>query len=124
MAQINETAIKTPGVYVNEIPLFPPAVAQVETAIPAFIGHTQIAENELGESLTRKPTKIFSLKEYEQYFGGPENQSDIKVTVNQIKEGSTVKSLSATIELPADKITKYSKYYSLRINFADGSGPW
>lgn len=123
MAQINESAIKTPGVYVNEIPLFPPSVAQVETAIPAFIGHTQKAENELGESLTNKPTKVFSLKEYEQYFGGPENQSDIKVTVNRTKNGTTVTSLSATAELPADKVSKYRMYYSVRLYFANGGGP-
>lgn len=123
MAQITEAAIKTPGVYVNEIPLFPPSVAQVETAIPAFIGHTQKAENELGESLTNKPTKIFSLKEYEQYFGGPENQSDIKVTVNQKVEGTTVTLLSAVAELPADKVSKYKMYYSLRLYFANGGGP-
>src|SRR3546814_633864 len=123
MAQINETAIKTPGVYVNEIPLFPPSVAQVETAIPAFIGHTQKAENELGESLTNKPTKVFSLKEYEQYYGGPENQSDIKVTVNQTTAGGTVTSLSAVAELAQDKISKYKMYYSLRLYFANGGGP-
>jgi phage tail sheath protein FI len=32
---------KTPGVYVEEIAKFPPSVAQVETAIPAFIGYTE-----------------------------------------------------------------------------------
>ena len=32
---------KTPGVYIEEIALFPPSVAQVETAIPAFIGYTE-----------------------------------------------------------------------------------
>ena len=34
---------KTPGVYIEEISKFPPSVAQVETAIPAFIGYTQKA---------------------------------------------------------------------------------
>jgi len=123
MEQNGETTIKTPGVYVNEIPLFPPSVAQVETAIPAFIGHTQKAENELGESLINKPTKIFSLKEYEQYFGGPENQTDIKVTVQQTTAGTTVSALSAVAELPADKVSKYKMYYSLRLYFANGGGP-
>src|SRR5690606_40680894 len=117
-----QTAIKTPGVYVNEIPLFPPSVAQVETAIPAFIGHTQKAENELGESLMNKPTKIFSLKEYEQFFGGPENQSDIKVTVNQTKEGTAVTALSAKAELPPEKVSKYKMFYSIRLYFANGGG--
>ncbi|WP_373396467.1 hypothetical protein V8V91_17270 [Algoriphagus halophilus] len=81
MSQINESAIKTPGVYINEIPLFPPSVAQVETAIPAFIGYTQDATNEIGESLTNVPTKIFSLKEYETYFGKAENEEGIEVTI-------------------------------------------
>ncbi|MEZ4691640.1 MAG: hypothetical protein R3A12_16380 [Ignavibacteria bacterium] len=43
MSQINESAIKTQCLYVNEIPSFPPSVAQVATAIPAFIGYTQKA---------------------------------------------------------------------------------
>ena len=39
------TTYKTPGVYVEEISIFPPSVAQVETAIPAFIGYTEKAKN-------------------------------------------------------------------------------
>ena len=31
---------KTPGVYVEEISTLPPSVAEVSTAIPAFIGCT------------------------------------------------------------------------------------
>jgi phage tail sheath protein FI len=34
---------KTPGVYIEENSNLPPLVAQVETAIPAFIGYTQKA---------------------------------------------------------------------------------
>ncbi|OUL35151.1 phage tail sheath C-terminal domain-containing protein [Nostoc sp. 106C] len=34
---------KTPGVYIEEISKFPPSVAQVETAIPAFVGYTEKA---------------------------------------------------------------------------------
>ncbi|AKG21584.1 phage tail sheath family protein [Calothrix sp. 336/3] len=34
---------KTPGVYIEEISKFPPSVAEVATAIPAFIGYTQQA---------------------------------------------------------------------------------
>ena len=61
MSQINETAIKTPGVYINEIPSFPPSVAQVSTAIPVCIGYTEKAIDAAGGSLNKKPTKIFSL---------------------------------------------------------------
>ena len=70
------TTYKTPGVYVEEISVFPPSVAQVETAIPAFIGYTEKAEKD-GENLTNKPTRITSLLEYESYFGKSENESNI-----------------------------------------------
>jgi uncharacterized protein len=39
------TTYSTPGVYIEEIVKFPPSVAQVETAIPAFIGYTEKATN-------------------------------------------------------------------------------
>ena len=37
------TSYKTPGVYIEEISKFPPSVAEVETAIPVFIGYTEKA---------------------------------------------------------------------------------
>jgi hypothetical protein len=62
------TVYKTPGVYIEEIPKLPPSVAQVETAIPAFIGYTEKAEKN-GENVIGIPTRISSLVEYESYFG-------------------------------------------------------
>ena len=55
------TAIKTPGVYVNEVSIFPPSVAQVPTAIPAFVGYTEKAEETNGESLFMKTKKTLLL---------------------------------------------------------------
>ena len=63
------TSLKTPGVYVQEVDAFPPSVAQVPTAIPAFIGYTEIAVNN-GKDLTNIPTLIGSLLDYTKYFGG------------------------------------------------------
>jgi len=63
---------KTPGVYVEEISTLPPSVATVDTAVPAFIGYTERASKN-GEDRTNKPTKIYSLTEFEQYFGGGPN---------------------------------------------------
>ncbi len=70
---------KTPGVYVEEISTFPASVAQVETAIPAFIGYTEKADDE-GENLTLKPTRIGSLLEYQELFGGPQN-ADYQISI-------------------------------------------
>jgi len=68
---------KTPGVYVEEINTFPPGVAAVETAIPAFIGYVEKAEKDgVGlfddsdsNNIIITPTKIKSLLDYETYFG-------------------------------------------------------
>ena len=65
---LNLANLKTPGVYIDEVPKFPPSVAQVETAIPAFIGYTRLTTLN-GESLINKPVRITSLVEYEAIYG-------------------------------------------------------
>ena len=73
------TTYKTPGVYVEEIPKFPPSVAPVDTAIPAFIGYTEKAIDEVADDLLLKPKRIESLVEFEQYFGRPQLETEIAV---------------------------------------------
>jgi len=60
---------KTPGVFVEEIPSFPPSISGVETSIPAFIGATQKADKITPGDLDLVPTIIDSVPEYEQYYG-------------------------------------------------------
>lgn len=65
------TEFKTPGVYVKEISKFPPSVAGVATAIPAFIGITEKTDYQL------KAMRINSLLDYENLFGlGPKLEVD------------------------------------------------
>jgi phage tail sheath protein FI len=59
----------TPGVYVEEKNAFPNSAVAVETAIPAFIGYTEVAERN-GKSLLNKPVRITSFAEYIENFGG------------------------------------------------------
>ena len=61
-------AYKTPGVYIVEKNAFPNSVVEVATAVPAFIGYTQIHDNK-GSSLKNKACRITSLSEYENFFG-------------------------------------------------------
>jgi phage tail sheath protein FI len=60
---------KTPGVYVAEIPAFPPSVVGVATAVPIFIGYTENAAVG-GKPVTNKPVFIDSLAAYQEVFGG------------------------------------------------------
>jgi uncharacterized protein len=61
---------KTPGVYIVEKPAqpFPNSVVEVATAVPAFIGYTEVAQNN-GKSLLNKPWRVTSMIEFQTYFG-------------------------------------------------------
>lgn len=108
------TSYKTPGVYVEEISKFPPSVAQVETAIPAFIGYTESAVidgKDYHDEGIIKPIKIQSLPEYEFYFGGAPDPTNIEIELNS---DNTVKSAVINgINL---------LYDSLRMFYANGGG--
>lgn len=102
---------KTPDVYVEEISLFPPSVAEVETAVPAFIGYTEKA-NEFGPNdLHNIPTKVTSLLEYQELFGGapPIQINEIKLDENNILESY-------------DMVNTYYMYDCLRLFFKNGGG--
>lgn len=118
------TMYKTPGVYIEEIPKFPPSIAPVETAIPAFIGYTQKAVNLIPDDLHLKPLRISSLVEYEQYFGTAQPETAIKVSVGETQgsDGSTL-SLKFEASLAEDKRSKHILYYALQMFFANGGGP-
>jgi len=62
--------MKTPGVYIVEKNAFPNSVVEVATAVPAFVGHTEWADNH-NTPLTMRPWPLSSMAEYHQYFGGP-----------------------------------------------------
>jgi phage tail sheath protein FI len=59
---------KSPGVYIQEVSAFPSSIAQVEIAIPAFIGYSEKSERG-SPSLLNVPTRIRSITEFELLFG-------------------------------------------------------
>ncbi len=73
---------KTPGVFVEEISLFPPSVAAVATAIPAFVGHTAITEDLTGATLINRPIRITSLLAFTELYGGSYNPLSVTVQVD------------------------------------------
>ncbi len=113
---------KTPGVYVEEIVKFPPSVAQVETAIPAFIGYTEKAEKENGDTLLEVPTRITSLLEYETYFGSAANEDTITVEIDDVVDTDNNVARSIKVNQPSSP-KPFLMYYSLQMYFANGGGP-
>lgn len=110
---------KHPGVYVEEIASFPPSIAEVETAIPAFIGFTQNDKQEDGTTLVGLPIRISSLLEYEQVFGGPQMEDGMKVTEVLVNGASRY-----TVGFNDGKgPSKHIMYYAIRQFYANGGGP-
>ncbi|MBD2700750.1 phage tail sheath subtilisin-like domain-containing protein [Spirosoma sp. BT702] len=111
------TTYSTPGVFVEEQTLFPPSVAAVATAIPAFIGYTAKAQDDsTNQPLNNRPTRLSSLLEYELYFGGDfaPTTYDVVVTNNAI-----------TSITPKNGINnrRYYLYKAVRNYFDNGGGP-
>jgi phage tail sheath protein FI len=101
----------TPGVYIDEISTLPPSVAPVATAIPAFIGHT-----ELDPFATITPTRITSLPEFVSIFGGAKKET---FTIS-VADTPASRTISVT---PPSSTPGYNLYYSLQLYFANGGGP-
>lgn len=99
---------KTPGVYVEEAPLAPSGVKEVETALPAFIGYTEKAQ-EGGRDLSLKPRRIRSLQDFQSYFGGAGALKRLEVTLNSLNQPIVV-----------EIAQNYVLYDSLRLFFANG----
>lgn len=99
---------RTPGVYVEEISTLPPSVAEVSTAIPAFIGYT-----EKGSGVA----KIQNLLEFEQQFGGPQ-KAVFAVTTKDDNDSRVLD----TVGFATDGKPSFFLYYALTHYFRNGGG--
>jgi len=111
--------LSTPGVYVQEISTFPPSVAEVETAIPAFIGYTEKA-TKLGVDITWIPTMINNFSEYELFFGVSQQEAEDSITIAVEDFGGgnyTVQVLPV-----AGKKSVHNMYYAVKHYFDNGGG--
>lgn len=96
---------KTPAVYVEEISTLPPSVAAVSTAIPAFLGYTEISTGKTAPQVA----KVGTLLEYVSMFGGPQ--------INAIEISS-----SGTALVPSVPDPSFLMYYALSHYFVNGGG--
>lgn len=98
-----------PGVFVEELSLLPPSVAEVETALPAFIGYTAQAVQGKADDLHNVSHRIRSLAEFEACYG--KGAASLVGRVDVDKAGNF---LSASVETP------YFLYDALRLFYANG----
>ena len=106
------TTLATPGVYIEEKSSFGSSVVPVQTAIPAFIGYTKKATRG-AKDLINQPTKISSLGQYEELFGGaPPTKFNIEVADDSI----------TGFNLSFVENTKFLMHNALRFFYANGGG--
>ncbi|HRI27060.1 MAG TPA: phage tail sheath subtilisin-like domain-containing protein [Chitinophagales bacterium] len=101
------TAYKTPGVYIEEIAKLPPSVAQVETAIPVFIGKTEKGDQ-------NKLVRIQSMAEFIEKFGSAPEET-INVTLDEY--GKVTK-----VELASGSNPSIKLYYTVFMFYSNGGG--
>ena len=103
---------RTPGVYIEEISMLPPSVAEVATAVPAFIGYT-----ERGPADTAAPVvaRVATMLEVETTFGGPQL---VGFTVTEPADPAAP--LAVTLVKPTNP---FALYYALSHYFRNGGGP-
>ena len=111
--------MKTPGVYIVEKSAFPNSVVEVATAVPAFIGYTEKAENG-AKSLANSPWRITSMAEYRNHFGGAPMP---QFSLDAVTEGDAEITVSGTGYNLTQSAGNYLLYYSMMQFFQNGGGP-
>jgi len=102
---------KTPGVYVEEIATLPPSVAEVATAVPAFVGYTELGPADSAEPMV---ARVATLLEYKTLFGGAQA---LKFSASAPAGGAapTVQAVAPT--------SAFSLYHAVSHYFKNGGGP-
>lgn len=107
------TVYKTPGVYVEEIPSLPASVAQVATAVPAFVGFTEMITNR-GVPLKNTAVRVGSRVEFEALFGAGAPLGPGGATVMLGASGGAVEAIDI------DKA--FHLYDAIRLFYDNGGG--
>ena len=103
---------KTPDVYTVEKSTLPPSVVTGASAIPAFVGYTEKVIDSNGRKLTKVPTRITSMREYENKFGQAV-ETKFEVEINPDTE---------VVSITEDPELTHLMYHSLQLYFANGGG--
>jgi len=104
--------VKQPGVYVEERSPLSLVVAQVESAVPVFIGHTEKADNIVPGDLFYRARKISSFPDFERFYGQGSPRSLEKVVLDRDTNVLTANLAAGPFIL----------YESLRHYFENGGG--
>ena len=98
--------------------MLPASIVSVPTAVPVFVGYTQMAQEINPNDLLGVPFQIENMVEYQQYFGLAWPETGLLATVDD-----TVFPPVATVTLNEATRSPYLMFYSLQLYFANGGAP-
>ena len=114
---------KSPGTYIEEIPKFPPTITYQGNAVPVVLGYTETAIDLAAGDLILKPKRITTLREYERYFGSPQSESQLYLTVNYtLNAAGQVLTTTAKAETLPNHRSLHILYYAMQMYFGNGGG--
>lgn len=123
------TPMSTPVIALPADVAGPPAVAPVATAVPAFVGYTQRADDGHGRSLVGTPVRITSHAEFLAYFAGPDvaavparPQYDLVPQATPPKVGPQLYIGAQCFAVLPDPGTLYYLHRSVALFYANGGG--
>lgn len=109
--------------YVEETPSPPTPVPKLESCLPAFIGYTQKADDKSAGDLLLRPTRISSLSMFERYFGGPQPETAVTVTITgAATRPGRASGQQAIAQLQPSARSRHILHYALQMFFANGGG--
>ena len=106
----------TPGVTFKEISTIAPSVAEVATAIPAFVGYAEKTPT------PPRPVRIRSMREFETSFGGCVEDT-IELTEGQNNIATQAEGTNTLTNELAFKTPKWLLWHSMQLYFMNGGGP-
>ena len=114
------TMKSTPGVYIEENNAFSSSINPVPTAIPAFIGYTQMARSGR-KNLFMQPKRIGSLVEFERFFGkANRTQFNLELTTDDDEAFDDPNLLD--FDLPPVPNQTFLLYQSMKLFYDNGGG--
>lgn len=107
----------TPGIYIEEERSLGTAIRQIPTAIPAFIGYTEIAKRKEIDDLLNKVVRITSFDEYKKlYTRNGEVKRDFSISITADDSNEPVEDSIRLQESP------YRMYDTVELFYANGGG--
>jgi len=107
---------RTPGVYIEEISTLPPSVAEVASAVPAFIGYTEIGPAAADDPVVER---VATMLEFESAFGGP-SPAQFEITQPVDHKGHPNADPAVSMLKPTHA---FSLHHALAHYFRNGGGP-